>query len=49
MGEVFDVFQAEAFQMMDDESNWDRCGGIFARFDLPLNHLWGERCDGVVE
>ena len=49
MGEVFDAFWAEVLQMMDGESIWARCGGIFARFDLPLNHLWGERCDGVLE
>ena len=49
MDEVFDAFRAEVLQMMDDESIWARCGGLFARFDLPLNHMWGERCDGVVE
>ena len=35
--------------MTGDESIRARCGGVLARFDLLLDHLWGERCDDVIK
>ena len=48
MSEVFDAFRADLLQMIDDDSIWARCDEFFSRFDLPLDHLWGERCEGVI-